>query len=174
MKATMARRLRLPLLVIAAAACIGAAKPQIGEPGPPLEMTMIDGTKVTLAQLRGQVVVLNFWATWCGPCKKELPLLDAYYAVQREHGLRVFAVTTESSVPVSQLKKLFAVLRLTPLRSIRGKYAPINNSIPTNYVFDRSGRLRYAQAGAFELDDLNRELVPLLREPAPADLPSTT
>lgn len=174
MKATAARTIRPLLLAVAAAASMGAAKPQVGELAPPLEMTMIDGSKVTLAQLRGQVVVLNFWATWCGPCKRELPLLDAYYAVQQQHGLRVFAVTTESSVPVSQLKKLFAVLRLTPLRSIKGKYAPINNSIPTNFIFDRVGRLRFAKAGALELDDLNRELVPLLKEPAPADATGTT
>jgi thiol-disulfide isomerase/thioredoxin len=174
MKATMARKGRLALLAIAAATCMGAAKPQVGEPAPPLEMTMIDGTKLSLAQLRGQVVVLNFWATWCGPCKTELPLLDAYYVAQRQHGLRVFAVTTESSVPISQLKKLFAILRLTPLRSIKGKYAPINNSIPTNYVFDRSGRLRFAKAGALDLDDLNNELVPLLREPLPGDAGQTS
>ncbi len=59
----LARRIRLALLAVAAAASMGAAKPQVGELAPPLEMTMIDGSKVTLAQLRGQVVVLNFWAT---------------------------------------------------------------------------------------------------------------
>jgi hypothetical protein len=136
-------------------------------------MTMIDGTKVTLEELRGQVVVINFWASWCGRCKRERPLLDAYYETQRQHGLRVFAITTEGSVPASQLKKLFAALRLTPVRSLRGNYAPINNSIPTNSIIDRGGRLRFAQAGAFELDDLNRELVPLLRERAPADMTPT-
>lgn len=174
MKASTARRFRLAFLAVAAAASMGATKPQIGAPAPALEMTMLDGTKITLADLRGQVVVLNFWATWCGPCKKELPLLDAYYAVQRQHGLRVFAVTTEGSVPNSQLKKLFAVLRLTPIRSIKGKYGPIDNAVPSNYIIDRAGRLRFAQPGAFELDDLNRELVPLLQEPAPADAPATT
>lgn len=174
MKPSTTRRIGAVLLAIASAASLGAAKPQIGEPAPPLEMTMLDGSKITLAQLRGQVVVLNFWATWCGPCKKELPLLDAYYAVQRQHGLRVFAVTTEGSVPNSQLKKLFAVLRLTPIRAIKGKYGPIDNAVPSNYIIDRAGRLRFAKPGAFELDDLNRELVPLLQEPAPADMPSAT
>jgi thiol-disulfide isomerase/thioredoxin len=137
-------------------------------------MTMIDGTKVTLEELRGQVVVINFWASWCWRCKRERPLLDAYYETQRQHGLRVFAITTEGSVPASQLKKLFAALCLTPVRSLKGNYAPINNSIPTNSIIDRGGRLRFAQAGAFELDDLNRELVPLLRERAPADMTPTT
>jgi thiol-disulfide isomerase/thioredoxin len=109
----------------------------------------------------------------CGPCKRELPLLDAYYETQRQHGLRVFAITTEGSVTASQIKKLFAALRLTPVRSLKGNYTPINNFIPTNSIIDRAGRLRFAQAGAFELDDLNRELVPLLSERSPADMAPT-
>jgi peroxiredoxin len=141
-----------------------AAAPKIGEAAPDFELTLLDGSKVSLASLRGQVVVLNFWATWCGPCKTELPLLDRYYAVQRKAGLRVFAITTEDSVPLSALKKLFAVMEMPSVRKVRGPYAPLGGSVPTNFVIDRAGRLRYAQAGAFNLDSLNEELVPLLRE----------
>lgn len=60
----------------------------------------IDGTKVPLASLRGNVVVLTYWVTWCAPCRAELPLLDRYYDVQKQHGLRVFATMTEDSLPV--------------------------------------------------------------------------
>lgn len=55
------------------------AETPVGRPAPDFEVTLIDGSKVTLASLRGQVVVLNFWATWCVPCRAELPLLDGYY-----------------------------------------------------------------------------------------------
>lgn len=168
------RQVRSLLLLVFATALIGSAKPKIGDPAPPFVLTTVDGQKVTLEQLRGQVVVINFWATWCVPCKRELPLLDAYYQLQREKGLRVFAITTESSVPISQLKKLFAVLSLTPGRSIKGGYGPIEGAVPTNFIIDRAGRLRFAEPGAFELDDLNRELVPLLREPAPDQVAGTS
>src|SRR3954469_16245047 len=60
--------------MIAAAAT--ARPPVVGEPAPSFEVTYFDGTKVSLADLRGEVVILNFWATWCAPCREELPLLD--------------------------------------------------------------------------------------------------
>lgn len=149
------------------AAALAAAKPVVGEVAPDFELTLIDGSKVSLADLKGQVVVLNFWATWCVPCRAELPTLDTYYAMQQKHGLRVFAITTEGSVPIGQLKKLFAVMHMPSARRIKGPYGPLTG-VPTNFVIDRAGRLRYAKAGAFDLAALNALLVPMLKEPAPA------
>ncbi|MGN6270252.1 MAG: TlpA family protein disulfide reductase [Sphingomonas sp.] len=153
-------------LTVAASLLVGAAQPKIGQPAPDFELTLIDGSKVTLDQFKGEVVVLNFWATWCGPCKQELPLLDRYYELQEKAGLKVFAVTTEDSVPIYQLKKLFAVMHITPAKRIKGPYDVIGG-VPTNYVIGRDGVLRYAKAGAFDLDALNTVLVPLLQEPSP-------
>lgn len=138
----------------------------VGSAAPDFELTLVDGQKVTLDQLRGQVVVLNFWATWCVPCRTELPTLDAYYSATQKHGLRVFAITTEDSVPLAKLKTLFAALHMPSVRRIKGPYGPLTG-VPTNFIIDRSGTIRYAKAGAFDLDALNRLLVPLLNEPAP-------
>ena len=143
-----------------------AGVPKVGEIAPDFELTLIDGKKVKLSELRGQIVVLNFWATWCVPCRRELPLLDTYYKINQKHGFRVFALTTEDSVPIPRLKKLFAVMTIAPARKIKGGYRVLEG-LPTNYVFDRAGRLRYAKSAAFELDDLNRIIVPLLKEPPP-------
>ncbi|WP_425229863.1 TlpA family protein disulfide reductase [Sphingomonas sp.] len=144
-----------------------AREPRPGEMAPPFELTLVDGTKLRSDTLSGQVIVLNYWATWCGPCRRELPTLDAYYEAQRSHGLRVFAVATEDSLPVGQLRQLFGAMRLTPVRRINGPFHPINDAMPTNFVIGRDGRVRYAQAGAFDLGTLNTVLVPLLREQAP-------
>lgn len=156
----------MPVLLAGASPAL-AKVPQVGDIAPDAEMFTVKHQKIRLSELRGQVVVINFWATWCVPCRQELPLLDAYYRTQQRFGLRVFASTTEDSVPAYALHKLFDSLAIDPLRWMRGPYAPIGNAVPTNFIVDRAGRIRYAKAGAFTLDDLNRELVPLLQEPAP-------
>ena len=154
-------------LGVAATLLVAAKAPKVGDAAPNFELTLMNGTKVSLEQLRGQVVVLNFWATWCGPCRRELPLLDAYYDLRKPVGLRVYAVATEDSAPPSMLKKLFGELRIPWVKRIKGPY-PILGGVPTNYVIDRAGKIRYAKADAFDLDDLNNILVPLLREPTPS------
>jgi thiol-disulfide isomerase/thioredoxin len=150
-----------------------AAPPRVGQIAPNAQIQTVAGEKFDLASLRGQVVVINFWATWCVPCRRELPLLDSYYRAQKDHGLVVLAATTEDSVPEYQMKKLFAMLAITPLHRLRGPYAPLGG-VPTNFVIDRAGVLRYAQAGAFSLDELNELLVPMLQQPQTPDAGTTT
>jgi cytochrome c biogenesis protein CcmG/thiol:disulfide interchange protein DsbE len=155
-------------LLAFSAAPTQAREPKVGEMAPDFKLRLVDGSKVSLTDLRGQVVVLNFWATSCAPCKAELPLLDAYYEAQKSYGLRVFAVTTEDSVQPYQLKKLFAVMHMTPVMRIEGPYGDVT-AAPTNYVIDRSGKIRYVKSDAFDLDGLNAVLIPLLKEPAPTN-----
>ncbi|HWK37042.1 TlpA disulfide reductase family protein [Sphingomonas sp.] len=170
---SLVRALLLPLILLTTSAAPAGPPPpppgkiKVGAVAPDFEVRLVDGTKVTLADLRGTVVVLNFWATWCVPCRTELPLLDRYYQVQQPHGLRVFAVTTEDSLPLNKLKPLFAAMAIPAARGIKGPYASMGG-VPTNIVIGRDGRIRYAKAGAFTLDQLNELLVPLLKEPGPA------
>jgi cytochrome c biogenesis protein CcmG, thiol:disulfide interchange protein DsbE len=170
---SMKNRLKLAIAAVllgASATPLGAAMsrdaPVIGQPAPDFQLTLMDGSHVRLSELRGQVVVLNFWATWCVPCRVELPLLDRYYRLRRDAGLRVFAVTTEGSVPLYRLHALFAAMAIPAVRSMRGPYDTMGG-LPTNFVIDRAGRVRYASSGAFDLPRLNEVLIPLLNEPAP-------
>jgi peroxiredoxin len=161
-------RAALALLLIGSGAAPAYAIPKVGDLAPDAQLTLIDGSHVRLSDLRGQVVVLNFWATWCVPCRRELPMLDGFYRARHSAGLRVFAVATEGSLPIYQLHRLFDVLALSSVRSLRGPYGMSANGLPTNFVIDRAGRVRYAAAGAFDLDMLNAVIIPLLNEPAPA------
>lgn len=163
----LSRRVALALfLSVAAPAPAATADPKIGEMAPDFQLSMVDGSHVRLSELRGQVVVLNFWATWCVPCRRELPMLDSYFRLRRGAGLRVFAVTTEGSLPIYQLHRLFAAMAIPSARAIRGPYGSLGG-MPTNFVIDRAGRVRYAAAGAFDLHSLDALVVPLLNEPAP-------
>lgn len=156
----------LSLGIVLPCAARAVPRPTVGHPAPDFTLKLMDKSEVRFADLRGRVVVLNFWATWCAPCKRELPILDRYYGLRKDAGLSVFAITTEGSLPLYRLKPLFAAMAIPSARSIKGNYAPIGGAVPSNFVIGRDGRLRYAKAGAFELEDLNRILVPLLNEPA--------
>ena len=157
---------RFVLAALLSLAARGEARtPVVGALAPAFHVTGFDGGQLALADLRGKVVVLNFWATWCVPCRKELPLLDEYYKAQREHGLVVIAVTTEDSVPLSRLKPLAAMVSVTMARHFHGDYGSVT-AVPMNFVIDGNGILRYAKAGSFDLDSLNETLVPLLQAAA--------
>jgi thiol-disulfide isomerase/thioredoxin len=136
---------------------------EIGKPAPDFKARTFDGRDIRLADFKGHVLIINLWATWCGPCRAELPLLSGYHRLQKDHGLDVIALATEDSVPMDKLKPLAAMCSFPFVRRMRGDYE-IMKGVPTNYVIDRNGIVRYAEAGAFTLEALNELLVPLLRE----------
>jgi len=141
-----------------------AQDPVVGQAAPDFQLTTVDGQDLTLADFKGQVLVLNFWATRCTQCKRELPLLDSYYRIQEKVGLRILNVTTDGSLPLSKLKTVAAALAMPVVSRFKGDYFPAKD-LPTHYIIDKAGILRYSKAAALTLDDLNAILVPLLREP---------
>lgn len=161
-----ARVMAVALASLAVSTPLPAKQPVVGKAAPDIVLTLVDGSTVKLADLKGQVVVLNFWATWCAPCRRELPLLDAYHRKLKDRGLRVYAIATEGSLPLFKLKELFAAMSIPSVRRVKGMPTEMT-AVPTNYIIDRAGVVRYAKAAALELDDLNRELVPLLKERPP-------
>lgn len=151
------------IAAIGVVAASGKRSPQIDLPAPEFKATTFDGQKLALSDLKGQVVVLNFWATWCGPCKRELPLLENYYRKQHAAGLVVLAVATEDSLTPYQLRPLAKILTLQMVKRFKGDYGDIKY-LPTNFVIDRKGVLRYAESGGFTEDSIEGVLGPLLAE----------
>ena len=152
-----------------------ARAPTVGSQAPPFSGGDLDGNEITLASLHGNVVILNFWATWCGPCKEEMPMLDRYLRAHQKSGVRMVAVTTDaSSIKAGSLKGLQSILSFPLLKSFNGSYEPIGNAIPTTFVIDRDGIVRYAKAGALDLDALNTIVGPLLTEPPPSSSSAIT
>ncbi|MDE1154314.1 MAG: TlpA disulfide reductase family protein [Acidobacteriaceae bacterium] len=101
-----------------------------------------NGKKWTMSQLRGKIVVLNFWATWCPPCRQELPNLDALEQHYASQGLVVLALTSENAATVGGLFRGFKP-HFTVLYDTGGEVAQKYhvNSLPRTYVFNREGKL---------------------------------
>jgi len=145
---------------------------EVGKPARDFTLITFDRQKLTAADLKGKVVVLNYWATWCGPCKAELLVFDNYLRQHPETDLKVYAVETEHSLPISYLQKMAASAHFSIGMRLSGRgYGIIDNGVPTSFVIDRNGVLRHAKAGAFNVQSFDALVTPLLAESALATPP---
>lgn len=149
-----------------AAPTVAGPKAKVGQPAPPTTITKFDKSEVTLAELKGKVVVINHWATWCAPCKAEMPMMSAFHDKMKGRGFEIFGVTTGDSVPPRMLKKLAEVLSYPLARRLSGDGYPILSGVPTSYIIDREGVVRHVKAGSFETQEFIDLIGPLLNEPA--------
>jgi cytochrome c biogenesis protein CcmG/thiol:disulfide interchange protein DsbE len=143
-----------------------AAPAEIGKPAPDFAITTLDKQVVRPQDLKGKVVVVNRWATWCTPCKAEMIVFDKYMRAHPNTDLKIYAVTTELAYPSYKLQPLQKLLAY-PLAISAGKWGyDAKDGVPTSYVIDRNGVLRYAQAGAFTEESFNELVAPLLEQAA--------
>ena len=148
---------------------------KVGEPAPPFSVFTFDWKKIYFSEMKGKVVLLNYWATWCAPCRQELPILSSYYQQRAKYGLMMFAVKDGDGTPNSALLPLSKSVSFPLVWRLTGDgYGPIGDAYPSNYVIGRDGRLRYAEAGAFEMDSLEAVVRPLLEEKAPEPIQATS
>jgi len=149
MPAEFAMRLRAGLLALVLATALAPREAQagnqlrIGEPAPPAMLTTLDGARIDTEGLRGRVVILTFWATWCVPCRAELPLLSAYAQAHAAEGLTVLAFSLDDPEELPRVRQVaqsyhFPVGLLA--RSSVPGYGRIWH-IPVNFTIDRAGRL---------------------------------
>ena len=126
------------------------------------------GKPLKLAELKGHVVIVDFWASWCAPCREELPVLEGLYRKYRDKGLIVVGVGLDH-----ELDKLTKFLRASPLSfpvvhdeqgTVADRYGP--PKMPSSYLIDKRGVIRHVHAGykASDKAALERELSALLSE----------
>lgn len=141
---------------------------QAATPAPDFTLKSRSGENVRLEDMRGQVVMLNFWASWCGPCRQEMPLMDDLYEQYKDLGFTILAVNVDENreealrfldkVPVSYPILYDPESRVSELYEVQ--------AMPTTVMIDRSGNTRYLHHGyqsGYE-DDYERQIRELVRE----------
>ena len=166
------KKIRSLLLVISAGLiCLSAVTAMAldeGDRAPELGRADLDGNTLRIASLRGKVVIVDFWATWCEPCREELPVLNRLYREHRDEGLVVVGVSVDQTAD-----NVRSFLREMPLafpiihddgHQIAGRYAPPR--MPSSYIIDRRGVIRHIHLGyrASDAPRIEREVRALLAE----------
>ena len=160
------------LLAVSAAATLALAPPvahAAGEQAPDFTLRDINNREVSLSDYKGKVVLVNFWATWCGPCKVEMPHLDKMDAEFEAQGFEVLSISTDDARAASQVKPFikkngyqFTVL-LDKTTSVVSKYNPAK-TLPYTAIVDREGRIAHVHMGYNAGDEvkMREEIVGLL------------
>jgi peroxiredoxin len=120
-----------------------------GGPAPSFTLAALSGQQATLSQYKGQVVMVNFWATWCGPCQQEMPLLDQMYKKYKPAGFTLIGVNVDKEAPavrelMARKPVSFPVL-LDPANQVSKAYHV--DEMPSSVIVDRKGQIRYIHRG---------------------------
>lgn len=139
----------LPLIVCAAASgCVDARRQlHAGAPVPDLSAIALNGDTISLHSLRGEVVLLNLWATWCAPCRQETPYLQAMYEEYRERGFEIVGVSMDNPGAINAIESFVAEYDVTytilhdPRQKAMTSFRAIG--LPATFLINRDGTLRW-------------------------------
>jgi thiol-disulfide isomerase/thioredoxin len=151
----------------------GTESALVGKPAPDFQLDLLDGPKFRIAEARGRVVVLDFWATWCGPCMQSMPQVEKVAAEFRDQGVRLVAVNLQESpgdiTAVLQRQKLKVSVALDRDGAVAQKYNA--SAIPQTVVIDRAGNVArlFVGSGPRLGDQLREAIKDTLTAPGPKD-----
>ena len=119
------------------------AEPTIGKPAPALIVTALDGSTFDLAKLRGNVVLVNYWATWCAPCRRDMPKLDAFY--RRYHDrTKMIGISVDRDRDLAKVRKVMAALAYPAamLKAVTVDGFGPPEGVPITWIVDADGNVR--------------------------------
>jgi peroxiredoxin len=152
------------------AAALGA--PAGSRQAPDFTVETLDGTQLSRADLRGKVVLVNFWATWCPPCRVEMPGFQDVYDKRGPDGFVILGLSVDARGG-AHVAQFLADRGITyPVAMARGSIGRDfggSHMLPTSYLIDREGRIRHEVRGIFTELALDQAVSRLLDEPVPAD-----
>ena len=138
----------------------GAAAPEtatVGAPMPPYTAKTLDGREFDLASLKGSVVLLNIWATWCPPCRHEIPELIKLHDRYGPRGFQVVGASVDGEESAKDLAPMVKERNIDypVILDTKGKIADIfeTNVLPTSALIDRQGRVVWTRVGTVEADE---------------------
>ncbi len=139
---------------------------QVNYPAPELTLTDLNGQSYSLADFRGQVALVNLWATWCPPCRQEMPTLQSFYEEYAERGFIIIAIDDGDPAPdvaafVEDYGLTFLVW-LDPQYASERAFSAMN--LPSSFVIDRDGIVRLQWVGAIDRATLEEYVTPLVLE----------
>ena len=117
---------------------------ELGDTAPNIEGTLIDGKPFTLNSKRGTVVLVNFWASWCEPCREEMPAIEEYLKKNKAKGLEVLAITLDKPADMEQAKQIMRNYSFLFAERQQINYSGYGRiwRIPSTFIIDRQGKLR--------------------------------
>lgn len=155
MKRALSLLIGLSLALTGFPAAAAQLKPTKPRPAPELNLPRLDGGSVNLGDLRGRVVLVNFWAVWCPPCRKEMPSMERLSRLMVERPFTVLAVNA-GETPV-QIRPFLAEVPLTFPILLDQDGARMKAwrvfVLPTSFLVDKQGQIRYSLSGHIEWDE---------------------
>ena len=166
---TLPTRWRWPLVLGLASVAVACAprdassggdsggRVDLGAPAPSYRATSLDGDSVSLAAQRGKVVLLNVWATWCHPCRAEIPELQALHDRYQARGLALVGVSVDTEGSDDAIRSFMEDFRMTypvwrdPGERVSTQFLVIG--VPATFLIDRAGVLRWRKTGPIEPND---------------------
>ena len=137
------------LAVFASLLSLAVAADIVNKPAPDFALRSMQGPSMRMSEHLGEVVIINFWATWCGPCRQEMPLLDALYGKYKQAGLVLLSVNidekVEPAIEMAQTLKVSYPVLFDARKEVSRAYDV--GAMPVTVLVDRAGVVRYVSEG---------------------------